>query len=122
MKKTLLYIVLFTYASMMCKPVLPYMVDIIAHTFYYKSHLATVHFENGKLHVHKEILQETEKEQQSGKPQHLKMDNQPTDYINAESASIQSPIQPAVNYYSINLSSYPPAYITVFKHPPRNLA
>jgi hypothetical protein len=29
--------------------------DIIAHTFYKMQHLATVHFENGKYHVHQEL-------------------------------------------------------------------
>ena len=62
MKKLLLYIVLFSYAVVMVKPALPYMSDFIGHILYYKQHMATVHFENGKYHVHKEVLKDIKEE------------------------------------------------------------
>jgi hypothetical protein len=56
MKKGILYIVLLTYASMMSKPVLPYVADVINHALFYNDHMAKVHFEDGKFHVHEEAM------------------------------------------------------------------
>ena len=66
MKKVLLYIVLFSYAIVMFKPALPYVSDFIGHVLFYQQHLATVHFENGKYHLHKEVAKNI-KEENSGK-------------------------------------------------------
>ena len=66
MKKLLLYIVLSSYAIVMIKPALPYVSDFIGHLVFYKQHMATVHFENGKYHVHKEVVKDV-KEENSGK-------------------------------------------------------
>ena len=66
MKKLLLYIVLFSYAIVMVKPALPYVSDFIGHILFYKQHMATVHFENGKYHLHKEVAKNI-KEENSGK-------------------------------------------------------
>lgn len=46
----------------MLKPVSPYISDTIAHVFYYAQHMATVHYENGKLHVHKEVIAQAKEE------------------------------------------------------------
>ena len=62
MKKLLLYIVLSSYAIVMIKPALPYVSDFIGHILFYKQHMATVHFENGKYHVHKEIVKDIKEE------------------------------------------------------------
>ena len=56
MKKTLLYLLIFTYSASIFKPVMPYLSDAIDHTFYYAEHVKTVHFENGKYHVHNELV------------------------------------------------------------------
>jgi hypothetical protein len=37
------------------KPVTAVVQDIIAHTFFKMQHLATIHYENGKYHVHTEL-------------------------------------------------------------------
>ena len=62
MKKLLLYIVLSSYAIVMVKPALPYVSDFIGHIVFYKQHMATVHFENGKYHVHKEVVKDIKEE------------------------------------------------------------
>ena len=62
MKKLLLYIVLISYAIVMVKPALPYVSDFIWHVLFYKQHLATVHFENGQYHVHKEVAKNAKDE------------------------------------------------------------
>lgn len=40
---------------MMFKPLLPYLSDFVAHVCWYSQHLATVHYEHGKYHVHYEV-------------------------------------------------------------------
>ena len=62
MKKLLLYIVLCSYAIVMVKPALPYVQDVIGHILFYKQHMATVHFEDGKYHVHKEVAKNAKEE------------------------------------------------------------
>ncbi|HZE82902.1 MAG TPA: hypothetical protein VE035_01275 [Puia sp.] len=61
MKKALLYLLMFSYSTMLIRPVMPSVLDLIAHTFWYSQHMATVHFENGKYHVHYEYMAESRK-------------------------------------------------------------
>jgi hypothetical protein len=61
MKKALLYLLLFSYATIICKPILPSLSDCIAHIFWYSDHIATVHYEHGKYHVHYENVNESKK-------------------------------------------------------------
>lgn len=62
MKKGLLYLLLFSYAVIIIKPVLPTLADITAHIFWYSKHIATVHYEHGKYHVHYEYAEAAKKE------------------------------------------------------------
>ena len=61
MKKGLLYLLLFSYCMVMFKPVLPVITDTVAHIFWYSEHMATVHYEKGKYHVHYESLDAAKK-------------------------------------------------------------
>ncbi len=60
MKKALSYLLLVSYAIILLKPVLPYVTDFIAHAFYKYEHIATVHKENGKTHLHYELQKASE--------------------------------------------------------------
>jgi hypothetical protein len=62
MKKIILYIVLLSYTVVMLKPAMPYVSDFIGHVFFYAKHMATVHQENGKYHVHFETAKDAAKE------------------------------------------------------------
>jgi hypothetical protein len=62
MKKALLYLLLFSYTTLVCKPLLPSLSDAIAHIFWYSDHMATVHYEQGKYHVHYEYQQAAKNE------------------------------------------------------------
>jgi hypothetical protein len=62
MKKILLHIVLLSYTVVMLKPAIPYVSDCIGHVFFYAKHMATVHQENGKYHVHFETAKDAAKE------------------------------------------------------------
>lgn len=55
MPKGILYILLFAYSVSLLRPVLPYVSDFAAHVFWYSKHMATVHYENGKFHIHKDL-------------------------------------------------------------------
>ena len=61
MKKGLLYLLLFSYAVIIFKPVMPTIADTMAHIFWYSHHMATVHYENGKYHVHLEYADAAKK-------------------------------------------------------------
>lgn len=61
MKKALLYLLLFSYSIIVLKPVLPTISDTIAHIFWYSEHMATVHYEHGKYHVHLEYTEAAKK-------------------------------------------------------------
>ena len=56
MKKAILYLLLFSYTTIVLKPVLPFITDAVAHIFWYSEHIATVHYEKGKYHVHYESM------------------------------------------------------------------
>lgn len=61
MKKALSYILLFAYSTIMLIPVLPYVSDAVAHTFWLYEHISTVHYEHGKYHTHYEAVEITKK-------------------------------------------------------------
>ena len=81
MKQIALYIILFSYSMVMLKPVAPYIQDTVAHIFYYTQHMATVHYENGKMHVHKEVMDNVKKEASQKKIPASKKDNSTPDHI-----------------------------------------
>lgn len=81
MKKAALYILLFSYTTVMLKPVAPYISDAVAHIFYYSQHMATVHYENGKLHVHREIIDNAKKDDPAKENPSSKKENSANDHI-----------------------------------------
>lgn len=54
------YYLLLLYITVMCKPIIPLVQDIWAHTFYEQEHIATVHHQNGQNHVHYEVKKANE--------------------------------------------------------------
>ena len=55
MKKVCIYILLFFYVAVQLKPLTAVVQDVLAHTFFKMQHMATVHYENGKYHLHTEL-------------------------------------------------------------------
>ncbi len=121
MKKLLLYIVLSSYAIVMVKPALPYVQDFIGHILFYKQHMATVHFEDGKYHVHKQVVKDV-KEENSGKnalPEKKKSSSQ-YEYVaitNKQSLQITNLLSTAYSMYVQQNNSSP--YIAYNYPPPR---
>lgn len=118
----MLYIILFAYSSMMCKPVLPYLNDLIAHTLFYQFHMATVHFENGKLHVHKEVMKETAAENDKNKPVQLKKDNLQSDHILIAVPILDKLFDSRFSYNTFPLDHIPSLSFPIFIPPPQTLA
>ena len=65
----------------MLKPVSPYISDAVAHIFYYTQHMATVHYENGKYHVHKELVDDTKQSNSEKEAPASKKENSANDHI-----------------------------------------
>ncbi len=61
---------------------MPYVSDFIDHVFFYAHHMETVHYENGKYHVHYQTAKEA-KEESSDKSatNSLKKGNDVSDHI-----------------------------------------
>src|ERR1700740_2010427 len=57
-KKGFICLMLIAYVFGVLKPLSPLIKDFVAHTFDQANHMATIHFENGKYHVHKELAVE----------------------------------------------------------------
>jgi hypothetical protein len=62
-----IYTFFYVYCFGLIKPVMPIVNDVLAHTFYKMQHLASVHLENGKYHVHSELAAEADKQNNSAK-------------------------------------------------------
>ena len=81
MRETLLYLLLFTYSASILKPAMPYLTDALAHTFYYAEHVKTVHFENGKYHVHNELIKQNNQNNADDTNTELKKISLPDDHL-----------------------------------------
>ncbi len=84
MKRLILHIILLSYTVVMLKPVLPYVSDLVNHVFFYTQHMATVHYENGKYHVHKEIVDNAKKAASQKEIPAAKKENTTTDHISIQ--------------------------------------
>ncbi len=62
LKKALISLTLCVYVFGLVKPVLPIVKDAFAHSFFNTSHMATVHMENGRYHLHLELKAEADTE------------------------------------------------------------
>lgn len=83
----------------MIKPVSPYITDAVAHIFYYTQHMATVHYEDGKLHVHKEVIDEAKKTQSQSESPASKKDNSTADHISTTYKNITGPFFNPFTYF-----------------------
>lgn len=54
-KKALVYLMLVVYVFGLIKPAMPLIKDVLAHSFFKTQHMATVHYEHGRYHLHLEL-------------------------------------------------------------------
>lgn len=92
MKKLLLHIILFSYAIVMFKPAFPYLNDVIAHALFLQQHMATVHFENGKYHVHAEVNKELQNQSPSKDADLQKKAFSQNEYFSATAIDTDAPM------------------------------
>lgn len=90
MKLVTTYLLLFTYSTIILKPLLPYTSDILAHIFWYKDHIATVHSHHGKFHVHKEIIDAAKSTNSEKNSTTLKKDFSANDHIVSKELNISN--------------------------------
>lgn len=67
MKRQISTLLLVCYATLLLRPLLPVLHDITAHILWKSDHMASVHFENGKYHVHLEIAKTEENPENASK-------------------------------------------------------
>ncbi len=119
MKNFLLYLFFFTYSASILKPAVPYLSDLMAHTFYHAEHVKTVHFENGKYHVHHELVKQAQKNTGNENNDYLKKISLPEEHLIIENSfNFFSPYFPH-NYLSPVLQSIVPVCMNAVFAPPR---
>lgn len=120
MKRLILHIVLLNYTLVMLKPALPYVSDLVGHIFFYTQHMATVHVEDGKMHIHKEIVDNAKKAASQKEIPAAKKDNTAHDHL----GQLTDDSGQHLSLSNINPVSLTPglAYIYLFTHypPPRS--
>ena len=57
MRVKIAWLLILAYALVLVKPVMPVIADAAAHAMWESRHIATVHEEHGKFHLHYEVLQ-----------------------------------------------------------------
>lgn len=106
MKTIIAYFLIFTYAASMLKPVLPYFSDAIAHVFWYSDHMATMHFEHGKFHVHLQSAEAAKADLQGKGSNTLKSEISASDHLPFVSFEILSKLSSPKKYFSL-----PPSFL-----------
>ncbi len=105
-QKITIYALICIYAFALVKPIVPIVNDTIAHIFFKMDHLATVHFENGKYHIHAELQQAAETTDSKSTPlissffdtlsNHLKTET--TISLNLFPITLSKPQFPSINF------------------------
>jgi len=104
MKRIALYIILFSYSMVMLKPVSPYIADTFEHIFNYTQHMATIHYENGKYHVHKELVDYAKKNDPVKENSIAKKENSANDHIaTQQNQTVQ--LLPVIISYQLSATS-----------------
>lgn len=119
MKKAALYFLLFSYAMVILKPVTPYVSDAVAHIFYYSQHMATVHYENGKMHVHREIVNNAKEDQPVREIPASKKENSTTDHTSLQQKLSIQVLPVNISYHIPFTTSLLNNYLAAEYPPPR---
>lgn len=104
MKRIALYIILFSYCMVMLKPVSPFIADTFEHIFNFTKHMATVHYENGKYHVHKELINNAKKQNPAKENSTAKKENSANDHIALQQKQ-SAKVLPVVISYQLHAAS-----------------
>lgn len=66
-RKLIVYSLMIFYVAFQLRPLTVVISDVLAHTFFRVQHMATIHYENGKYHVHADLKAIADEERCSGK-------------------------------------------------------
>jgi len=119
MQRIALYIVLFSYSMVMLKPVSPYIADTFEHIFNYTQHMATIHYENGKYHVHKELVDNAKKNNPAKDNATAKKENSANDHIVFQQKQSTELLPVLISFQIISASSLRNNYLAGDYPPPR---
>ena len=97
MKKAILYLFLFTYSTVMLRPVTPYVRDFVAHLLFFEDHMLTVHSHHGKFHVHAEVTETAKDDLPEKSTNNIKKDHQGHEHIYIEPYDFPNP-QISINF------------------------
>ena len=119
MKRIALYIILFSYSMVMLKPVSPYIADTFEHIFNYTQHMATIHYENGKYHVHKELVDKAKKNDPAKDNTASKKENSTNDHIAFQQKQSAQVLPVIISFQITSASSLLNNYLSGDYPPPR---
>lgn len=108
------------YTIVIFKPVLPFITDCISHALFYSQHMATVHYENGKYHVHYEAAKNA-KEDATGKTassSSSKKNTAPTEYLSMATVYVDLIIHYFSNSHSSSIAPSLMSGISQNNYPP----
>ena len=117
MRKALSYLLLVSYAIVLLKPVLPILTDFIAHAFYKYEHIATVHKENGKTHLHYELQKASEETGNDKSNLPTKAATEVSPHVFTNMLYTFDVAKVSLQHFTIN-TSYPPAIAIAGIFPP----
>ena len=103
----------------MLKPVSPYIADAFDHAFNYTQHMATIHYENGKYHVHKELVVNAKKDNPAKETSNSKKENSANDHIVVQQKQTPQFLLPAISYQFSSASGLLNNYLAGDYPPPR---
>ena len=118
MKSTVAYYLIILYSIAVCKPVLPIVTDFLGHTFWSQKHITTVHNENGKDHLHYELLDAKDDGENSSSP-NIKSTDPVSVHISFEEGILSTHNIPVSHRKSIQKVYLPFPVIEMLLPPPR---
>lgn len=119
MKIVCSYIIVLVFALVMLKPVMPYISDTVAHVFWYSQHMATLHYEDGKYHVHKQSVAEIKKDAAEKNTGLLKKVFAPIEFVVVSMLPAEPSYFRLNNCYQFSSSSLSHRYLIHFFPPPK---
>ncbi|TND08030.1 MAG: hypothetical protein FD123_2584 [Bacteroidetes bacterium] len=101
------------------KPLLPAVEDFLAHSFWQTRHVATVHFENGKYHLHADLKEAAPEEDKSAKQRSVKGEENNTSHLRGAMETIPLVIAGSKYVSIVTVDRIPPSiYISIPSLPP----
>ncbi|MCW3076027.1 MAG: hypothetical protein JWO32_636 [Bacteroidetes bacterium] len=122
MKKTFIYLLLLLYVAVQLKPITAVFEDVLAHTFYKAQHMATIHFENGKYHLHtdlKEIAEQDGSSPSEKVPSNIKTNDTVSSHTTPEFIFQLNKQALAFQYLKGRSTTLPSAFLKISNPPPQ---